>query len=96
MAASETAIPERTSTITSKGQVTIPVEIRRLLGLKPSDRVAFRVIDSRVEIASANSVVDRTAGMLRHYARPKPASVQEERAAFEQAVADQVAASLEE
>jgi hypothetical protein len=34
--------------------------------------------------------------MLRHYARPKPASVQEERAAFEQAVADQVAASLEE
>lgn len=29
------------STLTSKGQVTIPVEIRRLLGLKPSDKVTF-------------------------------------------------------
>jgi antitoxin PrlF len=33
------------STITSKGQVTIPVELRNYLGLKPYDKVAF-VIDS--------------------------------------------------
>jgi AbrB family looped-hinge helix DNA binding protein len=32
---------EITSTVTSKGQVTIPVEIRRHLGLSPSDKVAF-------------------------------------------------------
>jgi AbrB family looped-hinge helix DNA binding protein len=32
------------STITKKGQVTIPVEVRRHLGLKTPDRVAF-VID---------------------------------------------------
>lgn len=30
-----------TSTITSKGQVTIPVEIRRYLGLKTNDKVTF-------------------------------------------------------
>ena len=32
---------ELTSTLTSKGQVTIPAEIRKLLGLKPKARIAF-------------------------------------------------------
>lgn len=27
--------------VTSKGQITIPVEVRRKLGLKPGDRVRF-------------------------------------------------------
>ena len=27
--------------ITSKGQITIPAEVRRMLGLKPGDKVAF-------------------------------------------------------
>jgi antitoxin PrlF len=31
------------STISSKGQVTVPVEIRNRLGLRPGDRVAFCV-----------------------------------------------------
>ncbi len=29
------------STLTQKGQATIPVEIREFLGLSPSDRIAF-------------------------------------------------------
>ena len=33
------------STITSKGQVTIPAEIRKYLGLKTNDKIAF-MIDS--------------------------------------------------
>jgi antitoxin PrlF len=33
------------STITSKGQVTIPAEVRRYLGIKTNDKVAF-VIDA--------------------------------------------------
>lgn len=39
------------STITSKGQVTIPAEVRRHLGLKQGDKVTF-VLDSsgRVEL----------------------------------------------
>jgi len=32
---------ELVSTLTSKGQVTIPAPIRRLLGLKPKVKVAF-------------------------------------------------------
>ncbi len=31
------------STITSKGQVTIPAEVRRHLGLKKNDKIAFVV-----------------------------------------------------
>ncbi len=33
------------STITSKGQVTIPAEVRNYLGIKTNDKIAF-VIDS--------------------------------------------------
>ncbi len=33
------------STITSKGQVTIPAEVRRRLDLKPGDKIVFSVGD---------------------------------------------------
>jgi AbrB family looped-hinge helix DNA binding protein len=31
--------------VTSKGQVTLPAELRRALGLKPGDRIDFRKTD---------------------------------------------------
>lgn len=34
------------STVTSKGQITIPAEVRRNLGLKPGSRVTFVPLDS--------------------------------------------------
>jgi AbrB family looped-hinge helix DNA binding protein len=40
-----TYMKEIISTITSKGQVTIPAEVRKYLGIKTNDKVAF-VIDS--------------------------------------------------
>lgn len=55
----------RTARITTKGQVTIPAEIRHLLGLAPHDRVAFLVEAGQVKIAPASSAVARTAGMLK-------------------------------
>ncbi len=36
------------ATITSKGQVTIPVEVRRHLGLKQRERIAFVIGDDGV------------------------------------------------
>jgi antitoxin PrlF len=39
----EMAAKEITSTITSKGQVTIPAEVRRQLELKPGDKIVFVV-----------------------------------------------------
>ncbi len=35
-----------TATVTSKGQITIPKEVRQALGLETGDRVAFRIIDN--------------------------------------------------
>src|SRR5213076_2565577 len=35
------------STLTSKGQTTIPRDIRRLLGLKKNDRILYEVADER-------------------------------------------------
>ena len=41
----------RTSTISSKGQITIPLEIRERLGVKPGDKVRFDVdVDNGVTI----------------------------------------------
>jgi AbrB family looped-hinge helix DNA binding protein len=34
---------KQSSTITSKGQITIPVEVRRSLGLQKGDRVVFEI-----------------------------------------------------
>ena len=45
------AIQEYQRQLTYKGAVVIPVEIRRLLGIKPRDRVTFRVVQGkRVEL----------------------------------------------
>ena len=79
---------QRTSSLTSKGQVTIPVEIRRLLGLGPHDKVAFIVEDHQVRIAPTRlSVVERTKGIL--HSDMLALSPQEEKRAAELAIAEQ-------
>lgn len=40
----------RSSTISCKGQITVPLEIRQRLGLKPGDRVEFVVESGRTTI----------------------------------------------
>jgi antitoxin PrlF len=43
------------STISSKGQITIPQEIRRRLGLEPGDRVEFVMEEGRTIVRPARS-----------------------------------------
>lgn len=74
------------STVTSKGQVTIPVEVRRFLGLKEGDKVAFALGDGEVRLHRTGSVVAATAGILRH--RPPSRSAEELRQAAEEAIAE--------
>jgi len=52
-------------TVTQKGQVTIPVEVRNLLGVSPHDKVAFVVEDKQVRLAPTKSIVERTAGVFK-------------------------------
>ena len=42
------------STVTSKGQVTIPIEVRRELQIEPGDKLAFVIHDpGKVEVRQA-------------------------------------------
>jgi antitoxin PrlF len=49
---------KNSSTISSKGQVTVPQEIRKRLGLVPGDRVEFVVEEDRTVIRPARSEVN--------------------------------------
>ncbi len=54
-----------TSTLTRKGQTTIPGEIRRHLKLKPGDRIEFVVErDGRVSLVPANVDILAYKGIL--------------------------------
>lgn len=75
------------SSVTRKGQVTIPVEIRRLLRVSARDKVAFLVEADEVRIVPAKGVVARTAGMLR--GNEPMLLPQEEKIAVEEAIAEE-------
>lgn len=44
------------STLTSKGQVTIPKTVRDELGLREGDRVAFRVLDDGTVVVEPETI----------------------------------------
>jgi antitoxin PrlF len=57
-----------TATVTAKGQVTLPVEVRRRLGLRPGSKLEFIVIDDdRLEAIPVSETVSSLKGMV-----PKP------------------------
>lgn len=56
----------QTSNMTSKGQVTIPAELRRDLGLKPGDKVRFIKRGTKVSIeAVVEPPIDSIFGLLK-------------------------------
>jgi AbrB family looped-hinge helix DNA binding protein len=54
----------RVTTLTSKGQVTIPKEIRDELGLKPHDKIRFAVENGHATLCKAYLSLDELAGIL--------------------------------
>lgn len=52
------------STVTSKGQVVIPVSIRKKLGIMPFDRIIFEVSDSKI-VAEKASTTDGMFGIVK-------------------------------
>lgn len=64
------------STLTSKGQITIPAEVRRTLGLKSGSRVEFVPMDNgSYELVPANGTVAALKGLVP--APPTPVTLQE-------------------
>lgn len=80
--------------ITRKGQVTIPVSIRRALQLKEGDRVTFLQEGSEARLVPVGSVVDRTAGILSGYQRAEVPTIKELKQAAEEAIAADVMTRL--
>lgn len=77
---------EASATITSKGQITIPLQIRQRLHLSQGDTVTFVVEGDHAILRPGVSVVAATAGVLRGSEPALDAS--ELREAAEQAIAD--------
>ncbi|MCX4024723.1 AbrB/MazE/SpoVT family DNA-binding domain-containing protein [Endozoicomonas sp. SM1973] len=65
-----------TATITSKGQVTIPKEVREALALNTGDRIEFiQINNERFEIVAVNKDVTALKGLIK---KPKkPVSIEE-------------------
>lgn len=64
-----------TATVTSKGQITIPADVRARLGLRPGSRLAFLPIKGGYEIhAQAASVRDLKGAVPRP---AEPVSIEE-------------------
>ncbi|MEM9568635.1 MAG: AbrB/MazE/SpoVT family DNA-binding domain-containing protein [Cyanobacteria bacterium P01_E01_bin.34] len=70
-----------TTTLTSKGQTTIPKQIRDLLQLQPGDRIDFVVDGDKVYLKPANVDVRQLSGFLHNPNRP-PVSLEEMEAAI--------------
>ncbi len=81
-------VKEMETTLTQKGQVTIPVEIRSRLGLKPKDKVVFKMEDDVVTLRRSPSKILRWYGAVIPRARPE--DFQNLREEFEKGVAEEV------
>jgi len=65
------------ATLTSKGQTTIPKEIRDGLGMKPGDRITFTLLpDATVLMRVKSRSLTELAGMLHKKGR-KPVPVEQ-------------------
>ena len=51
--------------------VTLPVEVRKVLGIKPKDKVIFRISDQAVEIKPGPMTLEDTMGSVPALASPK-------------------------
>ena len=59
-----------TATLTSKGQTTVPKEVRDHLSLKPGDKLDFRIdADGQVRLSVRKRRLHELAGMLGEPAR---------------------------
>lgn len=58
------------SRITSKGQTTIPIEVREALQIGPGDTIQFVLVDGHYEIIPRNRSVESLFGLLQEYAIP--------------------------
>jgi antitoxin PrlF len=64
-------VEEYIRTVTTKGQVTIPAEIRRLLEVEPGDKIVFRVTEGTVELQPTTMTLEDTFGAVTPLKKPE-------------------------
>lgn len=67
------------ATLTSKGQVTLPKEIRQLLHLEAGEKIDFRIDlkNGTAQMVPLNKHVDDVFGLLNRTKRPKSVTPEE-------------------
>jgi len=61
---------ELTTTMTQRGQVTVPAEVRRMLGLRPRDKVTFAIDEGEVKLMPAKFTLESAYRSVPPLARP--------------------------
>jgi AbrB family looped-hinge helix DNA binding protein len=64
-------VQEYVTTVTQRGQVTIPAEVRRLLGAKPRSKVTFRVDGDEVSLVASEYTLESAFGSVTPITRPE-------------------------
>ena len=62
---------EITTTITQRGQVTVPAEVRKVLGVKPRDKVTFTIEDGEVRLAPVSFSLESAYGSVKPSTKPE-------------------------
>jgi AbrB family looped-hinge helix DNA binding protein len=78
------------SRMTSKGQVTIPVEVRRRWGIEPHDEVMFIMLGNEVSLIPVKRVAEFTAGAFRADEPVELTREQQEKRWIEDAIGEEV------
>ncbi|MCY4509547.1 MAG: AbrB/MazE/SpoVT family DNA-binding domain-containing protein [Acidobacteria bacterium] len=72
-----------TAKVTSKGQVTIPKQVRRLMAIETGDRLAFELAkDGCLHVSRVREEPRPLRGLLSDYARGRPVDDDQVRAAL--------------
>jgi AbrB family looped-hinge helix DNA binding protein len=84
-----------TVTITSQGQISIPIQLRRKLGLDKNKKALVREENGELVVKPIKDFLE-LGGSLKEYAKgKKPLSKEQLHEAFSQAVADEYRENLE-
>lgn len=66
-----------TTTMTQRGQVTVPVEVQRLLRIGPKDKVTFTVEDHVVRLSPARDLLNGILGSVKRLDPEDQTSIEE-------------------
>jgi len=62
---------EITASVTERGQVTIPAEVRKALGIKARDKVSFVIDDGNVVLKKPRFTIGTAAGSIKPLRMPE-------------------------